>query len=659
MALTFPIRIDLGLFYALTSFVCLVIIAIILDRVVATSHRELIDKKLVRLLSLFLCFCFVDFIWGLFESRLLLVNDTGLTVTTYIFFIMAFLVGFIWTGYMIRYVRMEGRERIVANCVRGVLLTAQLGLLFADLVVNEAFFLDANGLYQTSAYRSYLFALQFSYYLYILIHSLLRLRRSAEDYGLQRSAVLFSLLQLFFGLVLLAFPDGPFFTMGFTVTAVAIYSYNITAQRERFAVAVSEAAALRELEETRAVQQEALSRAMEAAEAANNAKSTFLFNMSHDIRTPMNAILGFTEMARKNIDDREKSLDCLEKVELSGEHLLSILNDVLDMSRIESGKVVIEEKPVSLARCGKALMSMAEQLAAQKDIRLVVEDAEPSAYTVYADEMHLDRVFINILSNAIKYTPAGGTVWFTTHSVADEDPDYIGFESVVRDNGIGMAPEFLEHVFEAFARERNTTTSGVEGTGLGMAITKQLVDLMHGDIRIESQQGVGTTVTLFFRFRKAEQVAEERTVEHGQADRLKGRKVLLVEDNELNREIARDVLEELGLIVEEAVDGVEAVEKIDALPKGRRELIYDFVLMDIQMPRMDGFAATAAIRALPDPTDTHLPIIAMTANAFAEDREKARQAGMDAHLAKPIDLQALTDTLLSFLPEEAQGAVES
>lgn len=385
-----------------------------------------------------------------------------------------------------------------------------------------------------------------------------------------------------------------------------------------------------------------------AAEAANQAKSTFLFNMSHDIRTPMNAIMGFTDIAEKHIDDKDRVRESLHKVKMSGEHLLSLINDVLDMARIESGTVRIDEEPVCIDTLCDYIYSIMNGNAEGKGVsyNAIIKPSVTNRW-IFADRLRLMRVLTNIISNSVKYTNPGGKVDFTIEELPCDEEGNAHFLYTVTDNGIGMSKEYLEHIYEPFTRAENSTKSGVVGTGLGMAITKSLIELMGGTISIESEIGVGTTVKIDLISRIAEpelpkiSVAEKQIV----SETLEGRKILLVEDNELNREIAKDILEDYGAVVFEAEDGDIAVEKMKNAYVGQ----YDLILMDIQMPKMNGYDATRAIRKLPGAYASSIPIIAMTANAFEEDKINAIEAGMNEHLSKPIDIPKLIDTLSTIL----------
>ena len=384
-----------------------------------------------------------------------------------------------------------------------------------------------------------------------------------------------------------------------------------------------------------------LADALEAARSASQAKTDFLLNMSHDIRTPMNAVLGFQELARRNVEDPGKVLDALEKSRRSGEHLLSLINDILDMSRIESGKVTLTPEIIDISEHISRFTDMFLFPMEEKGLRLEFINETTTPY-VWGDYLRLTQVIANLLSNAMKFTPAGGTVTFHARESDALQEDRRRFTIAIRDTGIGMEPEFMERVFDAFERERSATVSGVQGSGLGLAISKQLAELMDGTLTCTSQKGVGSEFVLTFELPVAQ--APEHTQSAGSAD-LTGRKILLVEDNDLNREIAMEILTEDGLLVTEVTNGAEALEALRARGPGA----FDAVLMDIQMPVMDGYTATKAIRAMEDPLTARIPIIAMTADAFAEDRRRALEAGFSAHIAKPLNMATLAETLAQYI----------
>ena len=398
-------------------------------------------------------------------------------------------------------------------------------------------------------------------------------------------------------------------------------------------------------------QHKLLEEALIKAQRASQAKTMFLNNMSHDIRTPMNAIIGFTNLAATHLDDRELVRDYLNKISASSNHLLSLINDVLDMSRIESGRMVIEEAPCSLPEVLSDLQSIIRADLEAKEQNFRLDDHTLVHPYITCDRLRLNQVLLNILSNALKFTPAGGNICVSVTERPGDTADTAVYELCIRDSGIGMTPEFLERIFEPFERERTSTVSGIQGTGLGMSITKNLVELMKGRISVESRQGEGTEFVCVFPFRFSEAPGPRETPELSRPQQSMDWYILLAEDNELNQEIAMTILEEAGCTVDVASDGAEAVEKIRRSP----DALYDLVLMDIQMPVMDGIEATKAIRAMPEPRLARIPIVAMTANAFEEDRQRVLSAGMNGHLGKPIDVAKMFDMLQSILGGEQPG----
>ena len=536
-----------------------------------------------------------------------------------------------------------------------------------------------------------------------------------------------------------------------------------------------------------AVEHATLTEKLHKAEAADRAKSAFLSNMSHDIRTPMNAIIGFTTLAQTSLDNRERTQEYLKKILSSSNHLLSLINDILDMSRIESGKLNIEEKECSISDIFRDMRNIIQTQMESKQLNFFMDTVDVIDEEIYCDKLHVNQVLLNLLSNAIKFTPAGGTVALTIRQKPRAPKGYGSYEIRVKDTGIGMSPEFVEHIFEPFERERTSTVSGTQGTGLGMAIAKNIIDTMGGTIELHSEQGKGTEfiINLDFRLRdepqKAEVVQElqglhalvvddsfttcdsvtkmlrqigmrSEWVLHGKeavlhakqayelgdeyhayiidwllpdlsglevvrqirsiigdntpiiivtaydwtafedearaagvtafcnkpiflselrdtliaatrntlpeqtppvpdlTEHLKGTRLLLAEDNELNREIAEALLTNSGFLVETAEDGNVAVDKVKNSAPG----YYSLVLMDIQMPHMNGYDATKAIRALENPSLARIPIVAMTANAFEEDRNQALACGMNAHIAKPINIQNLLEVLTDILNQEGR-----
>lgn len=379
------------------------------------------------------------------------------------------------------------------------------------------------------------------------------------------------------------------------------------------------------------------------AEKANAAKSDFLFNMSHDIRTPMNALLGYNELMKRELTD-PKLLDYQEKMEQSGNLLLSIINNVLDMARIESGKVELDEDYVKIRDIYQGIYKIFQVEAEKKGIHLEMEYDVQHEHVI-CDETKNREIFLNLISNAVKYTASGGRVTIRITELDCDRDDYVRIRTQVIDTGIGMSEEFLPSLFDAFARERNTTVGKVAGTGLGMPIIKKYIDMMGGTIEAESKLGEGSKFTVTLEYRIADKSYYEQDTEKSsdmdETDRINGKHVLLAEDNDLNAEIAEFILEDMGLMVDRVEDGVQCVARIEQKPAGT----YDLILMDIQMPNMDGYKATQAIRRLADKEKSGIPIIVMTANAFEEDRKKALEKGMNGHIAKPVDIEKMRKIL--------------
>jgi len=382
-----------------------------------------------------------------------------------------------------------------------------------------------------------------------------------------------------------------------------------------------------------------------SAVKAGNAKTAFLFSMSHEIRTPINAIIGYSELMQRQFDDKEACRDYLEKLRRSSNFLLSIINNVLEMARIESGKVELNEEKRGALSVLDEVSSVYEGLMEQKGLTFICEADIKSDY-LYLDKVKLNEIFLNLLSNAYKYTPEGGSVSVSLRELPSDREGYTIFETTVSDTGIGMSKEYLATVFEPFSREKSVAQSNISGTGLGMAIVKNLVDLMGGTIVADSEPGKGTTYVVTIPHRIASET-DENAVGNDNAENIQfeGKRILLAEDNELNAEIATVILKDAGFEVELAEDGAICVDML----KSRDGGYYDLILMDVQMPNMDGYEATRTIRRMEDPLRSQIPIIAMTANAFETDKENALNAGMNAHISKPIHIATLMETLKSVM----------
>ena len=404
-----------------------------------------------------------------------------------------------------------------------------------------------------------------------------------------------------------------------------------------------------ESKQKEARERQALLDAYQAANHANSAKSDFLSRMSHDIRTPMNGIMGMTSIAISHINDRARVLDCLQKITVSSRHLLNLVNEVLDMSQIESGKMDLAEKPFLIPDMIGELAIILRSPIQEKGHQLRIYPPETEHPAVIGDPARLQQVFVNILGNSVKYTPPGGLLEVMVREKEAREHGYGCYSFVFRDNGVGMDEEFVRRIFEPFSRAEDSRTGAIEGAGLGMTIAQNIVRIMGGDIAVKSRPGEGTqfTVTLFLKRQTGEGSDAASCGPAYRAQSFQGRRFLLVEDNEINREIACELLEEAGAAVEWAGNGQEALDLFRASAPGR----YDLILMDIQMPVMNGCDAARAIRGLSRPDAAAVPILAMSANAFAEDIAASREAGMNEHITKPLDIPRLMDALSRWLPE--------
>ena len=400
----------------------------------------------------------------------------------------------------------------------------------------------------------------------------------------------------------------------------------------------------------------------------NRAETIFLNSISHDIRTPLNVIIGYTALASAHVNEAQEVKRYLSKIQTASKHLLLLVNDVLDMSHIESGTLKLEHAPVYFPDVLEDLKSIVQTDISAKQLEFHVDTKNMVHKNVITDKLRLNQVLLNILENAVKYTRPGGKICFQIQELKGQEPGFAKYEFRVKDTGIGMSEEFIAHIFEPFSREQTSTVSGIEGMGLGMAIVKKIVDRMGGTIAVKSRQGKGTEVIVILKFKvssqpvanemralsrpeqmetfsEKEKAKQENLKEESSENPFKNKKILLVEDNELNREIAVELLKEEGFILDTAEDGTIAVEKMRTAKPGQ----YDLILMDIQMPIMDGYEATRQIRKLKNTETANIPIVAITANAFEEDRQKALEAGMNEHVTKPIDMERLLEVVRKVL----------
>ncbi len=388
-----------------------------------------------------------------------------------------------------------------------------------------------------------------------------------------------------------------------------------------------------------------LEKSMKEADAANKAKSTFLFNISHDIRTPMNAIIGYADLSEKHLDDKDILKHYVENIKVCGEKMLSIIDSVLELSRIENNEIVISNKITNISEGFDSCIAMFEAPTQEKNQKLITSKNIIYPY-VYLDGVHVSEIILNIVSNAIKYTQFGGEIQVSINQLNIDD-NSCEMVIVVQDNGIGMSKGYQKHIFESFSREKSSTVSGIEGTGLGMGIVKRLVDLMNGEISLESELGKGSKFTVKIPCAlSSKEELDANTVEVvNNYEEFIGKRLLLAEDNEINAEIATELLSEYGFVIERVDDGASCVSRLKEVDSG----YYELVLMDIQMPTMDGYEATRQIRQFDDKIKAGIPIIAMTANAFIQDKEKAFEVGMNDYVAKPIDMTKLLKILSRYI----------
>ena len=435
------------------------------------------------------------------------------------------------------------------------------------------------------------------------------------------------------------------FFMALLVSSIAVAAILLTILKLLRKARKAEAAARKAANDTQKLNAK-LQVAVENAESANHAKSTFLFNMSHDIRTPMNAIIGYADLASRHLDDPAKLKNYMENIQVCGQNLLMLLNNVLDLARIENDKTEMEYSVSDVEKDFRNCVAMFRNQADSKGQTLTVTTHLLYPY-VYADIPHLTEICTNLVSNAVKYTGAGGTIRCNVTQKPGEKEGWCDTVVTVADNGIGMSQEFQKHIFEPFERERTSTVTKVEGSGIGMGIVKKLVGLMSGTVAVESKIGVGSkfTVTIPCRIASEDETQAKRETNPSDQKCLCGTRILLTEDNDLNAEIATELLQEEGCTVDRAKDGVECVDMLEKAANGT----YQLILMDIQMPVMNGYDAARKIRGLDDPQKANIPIIAMTANAFTEDRQVALDAGMNDHIAKPINMNVLVPTLRKYL----------
>ena len=698
-----------------------------------------------------------DALWGILEANKL---TTLLFIDTSLYFAAMALAVLLWTRYVISYLAADSGFEKSLYYVGNVFFILEIIVIIVNIFYPVLFWFDANGDYHASFARYITLAVQIIMFLMTSAYTLSVTAKSEGSVKRRHKTIgYFGIAMVVLIAVQVAYPLLPMYAMGYMLGTCLLHIFVVEDEKEE--------------------NRKELNEALLAAEKANRAKTAFLNNMSHDIRTPMNAIVGFTSLASTHIDNKEQVSDYLDKIAVSSQHLLSLINDVLDMSRIESGKMVLEESEIHLPDLVHDLRTIIQPNISAKNLELFIDTENVVHEDIIADKLRLNQVLLNILSNAMKFTPSGGKIWFRVIEMPSSFEDRAVFRFVIKDNGIGMSEEFQKTIFDAFTREQTSTVSGIQGTGLGMSITKSIVDMMNGTIEVESATNEGSTFTveipckINFITEEEEELTQlkdlrvlvvdddsnsclslcgmindlgmradwsnkgktaiektkeaiekqdpysyyiidwimpevdgvdtvreirklagdtptiimvtaydladveqdglqagvnefsskplfmselkallmrpyrESSSESASLEKMDftGCKILLAEDNTMNQLIAEAVLKEYGFSVDIATDGQIAVDMLKEAEAGT----YDAVLMDIQMPNMDGYEATRQIRAMDDPAKNSIPIIAVTANAFEEDRKLAEEAGMNGHLAKPYDIPKILETLQELL----------
>ena len=589
-----------------------------------------------------LCYYVTDALWGILEAR-------GLTVLLYadtaIHFAAMAAAVMLWTKYVVSYLESENVfDRVLYQTGR-VFFAFELVVVAVNFFYPVLFWFDDSGAYHAGAARYLTLAIQILMFLLTSVHTLRITARASGKVRLRHRTIgWFGIAMILLIGIQLFYPLLPLYAMGYMLGTCLLHSFVVEDEKEDYRRELEEAVARERLQRQELTEsREALKDALAEAEYASRAKTNFLNNMSHDIRTPMNAIVGFTALASSHLDDREMVKDYLEKITVSSQHLLSLINDVLDMSRIESGKMTLEESEVHLPDMIRDLRAIVQPSVEAKQQELLIDTQDMIHEDIVIDRLRLNQIFLNLLSNAVKFTPGGGTISLRVVEKPAITEDLTTFAFHIKDTGIGMSTDFASTIFDPFTREKTSTVSGIQGTGLGMAITKSIVDMMGGTITVSSEVGRGTefVVTIPCRLSRATENNAPEAAPAKERPDFAGRRILLAEDNEMNRMIAEAILTEQGFALDVAPNGEQAVAMVSEAPAGT----YDVILMDIQMPVMDGYEAARQIRALADPQKAKIPIVAVTANAFEEDRKLALSAGMNGHLAKPYDIPAMLETL--------------
>ncbi len=618
----------IGLYLGSSCFM-IILLAILMMRIgyhIERSQSKTYALVFVGMVELYVLMDALFVVCLLDESRRVSIFKT----VVFVFYLVYVIMPYVWHKFMQSYMGIQcGKNRKLMEAVPLIIL---LGMVICSVPTGIIWKIYSDGGYVRGAWFSSFAVLNLFYYLYAFVQTFyILITKSRREIRYLLKSSVFSALPLIGILVntyvIPLYGVYPFQPYCLVIGVLLAYLFMVEYQHNQ-----SESEHREKLSSALEQEKEASRKAREAGEV----KNTFLANMSHDIRTPMNAILGFSDIIAKHPDDETVVRDAVAKIHASGDILMKIINDVLDLSKIESGKLQVEETVTDLQQLSANLEKMLEYSMEKGGIKFEVISEIENPY-VWCDVTKLQQVLVNILNNAVKFTPEGGkiTLQYQQEPVEDGRAEY---QITVRDTGIGMDEEFQKHAFEAFERERTSTESKIEGTGLGLAIVQKLVDLMDGQVIIHSKRGKGTTIIIKLSLKIADQ-AELQTEVSGRrtVSDLTGTRILLVEDNDLNAEIATEILTSRGFLVERAENGRICVECLEQAESD----YYQIILMDIQMPVMNGYDAAKKIRSMSDVDKAFIPIIAMTANAFEEDHRRAVQAGMDGFVIKPVEVDKL------------------
>ena len=627
--------------YFSTSIFMIVLLAILFVRV--WSYIDACQSKNYALAFIFMVGLYI-FMDALFVRCFLHKSQNVRTFknTVFLFYLVYVTVPYVWHLFMQSYMSIR-RKRILlfAEAIPYLIL---LSLVLLSSSNHILWYIRHDGTYLRGPIFSIFSILNLFYYVFAFIQTIgILLQNNTKGFRYLLQSALFSAIPLLGILVntyvIPLYGVYPFQPYCLVITALLAYLFMVEHQKYQLEAKHRETLSLA-LEHEKA--------ASRKAREASAVKDTFLANMSHDIRTPMNAILGFSNIIASHPEDEELVQSSIEKILASGDILLKIINDVLDLSKIESGKLQLEESPANLNELIHHLEMILEYNIRKKHIDFEIIKHIDIPY-VWCDITKLQQVLVNVLNNAVKFTPEGGRIQLVCEQISTSATT-AEYTISVKDNGIGMDEAFLAHAFEAFERERTSTESQTEGTGLGLAIVKKLVNLMNGTVTIQSKRGEGTKISIYLplRIARQEELAPENIPEVSDIN-LSGIRVLLVEDNKLNAEIAIEILKPTGLLTDWVKDGLDCLEKLELASPGYYQFILMDILMDIQMPRLNGYDTTRKIRSFADPEKADIPIIAMTANAFSDDQKKALDAGMNGFIAKPINTDQMFQTILKFI----------